>query len=303
MPMTRAQFAKQLNDGLNANFGMEYDEFPTEFDQFMKVQSSQKAFEEQALLVGLGYAVEKSEGGGYAEDAGQEGWVKRYTHREVALSFRITQPAIEDQRYMDIGKTYSRSLARSLRETREVYSANVLNNGFDTDYTGGDGQPLFSASHPTYSAGTQSNLISGGADLDEDSLEQILIQIRNAKDDRGIPVMMRPMKLVVSTSDEYNAIRLLQSTLRPGTADNDPNAVRSKGVFGQMPVVVTNLTDTDAWFVTTDIMHGLQSFNRIKRTKPRATVDNDTGNIIYRARERYIEGWSNWRGCYGSAGA
>ena len=208
-----------------------------------------------------------------------------------------------DNRYIDLGKKYARALARSLRQTAEVYAANVLNNGFTGGvYVGGDGVALFSASHPTRSAGLQSNILSGGADLEESSVEQLLIQIRNAKDDRGIPVMIKPTKLITPTALEFDALRLLQSVNRTGTADNDISAIKAKGFFGNMPVVVTNLTDTDAWFIKTDAMDGLKRFQRTARTVPKATVDDSTGNIVYRARERYIEGWTDWRGCFGSAG-
>jgi hypothetical protein len=301
--MTRAQFAKSLQDGLNAHFGLEYNDFPVEHDSYLDKETSSKAFEEDVLLTGFGYASVKTEGGEYAQDSGQEGWTKRYTHRTVGLSFVLTQEAIEDNRYVDLGTKYARALARSLRQTAEVYAANVLNDGFTgATYLGGDGVALFSASHPTVGAGLQSNILSGGADLAESSVEQLLIQIRNAKDDRGIPVMLRPTKLIVPTAVEFDALRLLQSVQQSGTANNDVNAIKAKGFFGSMPVVVTNLTDTDAWFIKTDCMDGLKRFQRVKQTIPKATVEDTTGNIVYRARERYIEGWTNWRGAYGSAG-
>lgn len=301
--MTRAQFAKSLQDGLNALFGLEYDDYATEHDQVFDVDTSKKAFEEDVLLTGFGYAAEKSEGGEYASDEGQEGWTKRYTHRTVALSFRITEEAIEDNRYAALGPKYARALARSMRQTKEVYAANVLNNATDSGYLGGDGKPLLATDHPLAGGGTMSNMLAVAADLSESSLEQILIQIRKAKDDRGLPVMLKPIKLVVAPEGEYNAIRILGNTNRPGTADRDINAMVKKGVFGNDPVVMTNLTDADAWFVKTDAPDGLKVMNRIALVVPKATVDPDTGNIVYRARERYSEGWTDPRGVYGSMGA
>jgi hypothetical protein len=301
--MTRAQFAKSLQDGLNTLFGLEYDEYATEFDQVFDVETSEKAFEEDVLLTGLGYASEKSEGGEYAQDEGMEGWTKRYTHRTVALSFRITEEAIEDNRYMQLGPKYTRALARSLRQSQEVYAANVLNNATDANYAMGDGKALLATDHPLTGGGTLSNMLSTAADLSESSLEQILIQIRKAKDDRGLPVMLKPVKLVVAPEGEYNAIRILGNKDRPGTAERDINAIVRKGVFGNDPVVMTNLTDPDAWFVKTDVKDGLKVINRTKMVVPKATVDPNTGNIVYRARMRFSEGATDPRGVFGSMGA
>lgn len=301
--MTRAQFAKSLQDGLNTLFGLEYDEYPSEYDQVFDVETSEKAFEEDVLLTGFGYASEKSEGGEYAEDEGQEGWTKRYTHRTVALSFRITEEAIEDNRYMALGPKYTRALARSMRQSQEVYAANVLNNAVDTGYLGGDGKALLATDHPLTGGGTMSNMLATAADLSESTLEQILIQIRKAKDDRGLPVMIKPVRLVVAPENEYEAIRILGNKDRPGTADRDINAMVRKGVFGNDPVVLTNLTDADAWFVKTDVKDGLKVMNRTKLVVPKATVDPKTGNIVYRARQRYSEGWTDPRGVFGSVGS
>lgn len=303
MAMTRAQFAKMLQDGLNAQFGLEYDDWPEEYKEFLDVENSQKAFEEDVLVSGLGYAAEKDEGGAYAEDEGQEAWVKRYTHRTVGLSFRITEEALEDNRYMELGSKYARALARSMRQTKEVYAANILNNAATSGYTGGDGKTLLATDHPLVGGGTGSNKLATPADLSESSLEQALILVRKFKDERGLPVMARPTKLMVAPDNEYEARRIVGSVNRPGTADNDVNAVRSKGVFGSDPSVITNLTDTDAWFVKTSCPDGLKCIQRTKMVIPKATVDTDSGNIVYRARERYSEGWSDWRGMAGSEGA
>jgi len=301
--MTRASFAKMQQDGLNTIFGLEYDDYPTEYDQVFDVSTSEKAFEEDLLVTGLGYAPEKSEGGEYAQDEGMEGWTKRYTHRIVGLSFRLTEEAIEDNRYIQLGPKYTRAMARSMRQSQEVYSANVLNNAVDTGYLGGDGKPLLATDHPLMGGGTMSNMLSTAADLSESAIEQLLIQIRTAKDDRGLPVMMKPVRLIVAPQGEYNAIRILGNKDRPGTAERDINAIVRKGVFGNDPVVMTNLTDPDAWFIKTDIKDGLKVINRTKMVVPKATVDPSTGNIIYRARQRYSEGWTDPRSCYGSMGA
>lgn len=302
--MTRAQFAKSMQDGLNTHFGLEYDDWPEEYSQIFEQTTSSKAYEEDQLLVGFGYAAEKAEGGEFATDEGMEGWTKRYTAREVALSFDITETAIEDNRYMSMGAKYASALARSMRQTKEVYHANVLNNATSTgEYAGGDGVALLSTAHPLMGGGTASNTLTAAADLSESSLEQILVQIRKAKDDRGVPCMNKPMRLVTAPEGEYNAIRITGSDQRSGSAENDINAIKKKGVFRTDPMVMTNLTDATAWFVITDCKNGLKTVNRTKLITPKATVDPRTGNINYRARERYDEGCTDWRGIYGSMGA
>lgn len=301
--MTRAQFAKSLQDGLNTHFGLEYDEYPEEYSQVFQIDNSDKAFEEDTLLVGMGYAAVKPEGGEYHTDSGQEGWTRRYTHRTVAMGFDVTEEAIEDNRYMDLGAKYSKAMARSMRQTKEVYAAAVLNNATDAGTLGGDGVSLLSTAHPLVGGGTASNTLAVAADLAESSLEDILIQVRTAKDDRGLPVMLKPQKLIVPPQEEYNAIRILASQLRVGTELNDINAMKMKGFFGNRPDVMTNLTDADSWFVTTDARDGLKVLNRTALVMPKVTIDPKTGNFCYRARERYSEGFTDWRGCYGSMGA
>lgn len=300
--MTRQQFAKSLQDGLNTHFGLEYDQWPEEFSQIFQQDTSEKAFEEDVLLAGFGYASEKPEGGEYATDEGMEGWTKRYTARTVALSFEITEEAIEDNRYMSLGAKYSVALARSMRQTKELYHANVLNNATSGSYAGGDGVALLSTAHPLMGGGTGSNTLANGADLSESTLEQILVIIRKFKDDRGLPSMFKPDRLIVAPEGEYDAIRITKSDQRPDSVNNDVNAMKTKGVFRQMPFVMTNLSDSDAWFVTTDCRDGLKTVNRTKMVIPKATVDPRTGNILYRARERYDEGFTNWRGIAGSGG-
>lgn len=301
--MTRAQFAKSLQDGLNTHFGLEYDQYPEEYSMFLDVENSQKAYEEDVQLVGLGYAAEKAEGGEYAQDSGSEGWTKRYTHRTVALSFQITEEAIEDNRYMNLGQKYARALARSMRQTKEVYGANVLNNAVDAGYLGGDGVVLLSTAHPLTGGGTASNTLATPADLSESAIEQILIQIRKTTDDRGLPAMLKATKLIVPPEEEYNARRILGSAQQSGNANNDINAMKAKGIFGNEATVLTNLTDADAWFVKTNCPDGLKCIQRTKMVMPKVTIDPNTGNFLYRARERYSEGHSDWRGVYGSVGA
>lgn len=301
--MTRAQFAKSLQDGLNTHFGLETAEWPEEYSKVFKTETSDKAWEEDQLMVGFGYAAVKPEGGEYASDDGYEGWTKRYTHRTIALSFDITEEAIEDNRYMSLGPKYARELARSMRQSEEVYHANVFNNATDTNYLGGDGKPLLATDHPLAGGGTFSNMLADAADFSESALENIVIQIRKFKNDRGLPEMVKPVQVIVAPDGEYNAIRVLANSDRPGTAERDINALRKKGVFGNEPMVMTNITDADAWFVTTDCPNGLKSMQRTKLVSPKATVDPSTGNIKYRARKRFSEGWTNPRAVAGSAGA
>lgn len=303
MAMTRAQFAKQLQDGLNAVFGMEYDEYPLECSQIFEVVKSDKSYEEDVLITGLGYAAEKAEGGEYALDQGQEAWTKRYTHRTIALSCAFTQEAIEDNRYTQLGPKYARALAKSLRQTKEVYCANVFNFAETSGYTGGDGVTLLSASHPLTGGGTFSNKLSTAADLSESALEQIMTQIRECKDDRGLPAMIKGIRLIVAPANEWNAMRILGSDSRPGTAENDINAIKRKGVFSNDPFVMTNQTDSNAWFVQTDCSDGLKLFSRTADVKPKTSVDPATDNVIYRVRERFSEGWSNPRAAFGSMGS
>jgi len=301
--MTRAQFAKSLQDGLNAHFGLEYDQWPEEYSQIFQQDSSEKASEEDVLLAGFGYASEKPEGGEYATDEGMEGWTKRYTMRTVALSFEVTEEAIEDNRYMALGAKYSAALARSMRQTKELYHANVLNNATSGSFLGGDGVALLSTAHPLMGGGTAANTLTSGADLSESTLEQVLVLIRKTKDDRGLPAMLKAEQLIIPPDNEYNAIRITKSDQRPDSANNDTNAMKQKGVFKTMPFVMTNLTDTDSWFVKTSARDGLKTMNRTKMVIPKATIDSRTGNICYRARERYDEGWTDWRGIAGSVGA
>ncbi len=302
--MNRAQFKKQLQEGLNTVFGMEYKQYPEEWRDCFNVENSSKAYEEDVLMSGLGAAVVKAEGEGVTYDSGSELWTARYMHETIALAFAITEEAVEDGLYGNLGAKYSKALARSMQHTKEVKGANVLNNGFDSNYTGGDAKELFATDHPVETGGTQSNELSTPADLSEASMESLLIQIRKAKDDRGLPISIMPERLIVPPDEEYNAIRLMKNPNRPETADRDINAARMarSSFYSKDPAVITRLTDADAWFVKTDCPDGLKHFVR-KKVSRKVEGDFETGNMRYRARERYSFGWSDWRGCYASAGA
>lgn len=299
--MTRAQFRKELQEGLNTLFGLEYKRHPEEWRQIFDVNNSKKAYEEDVLLVGLGPAQVKPEGGSVAYDAGQEGWVARYVNETIALAFALTQEAEEDNLYGSLGAKYAKALARSMQHTKEVKGANILNNGFSTSYPIGDGKPLLSATHPLYTGGTFSNVLATPADLSETSLESIMIQIGQTVDDRGIPVLISGTKLVIPVDLQFEAERILSSTQRVGTADNDANAMRNMRMLPGGYTVNHRLTDADAWFVKTDAPDGLKYMNRVGIQRG-IEGDFDTGNMRYKSRERYAFGSTDPRGIFGSAG-
>ena len=301
MAMTRAQFAKQLQQGLNTVWGLEYRSHPEEWRKVFQVETSKKAFEEDQLVTGFGAAVVKPEGSAITYDEANEAWTSRYTNETIALAFSITEEAIDDNLYMQMGSKYAKALARSMQHTKEIKCAAVLNNATSASFLGGDGKALLASDHPLAGGGTFSNMLATPADLSEASLEDILIQIRKAKDDRGIPVALRAVDLVIPPDLEFVACRILDSSLRTNTADNDVNAINKKGIFGRDPVVITRLTDTDQWFVKTDAMDGLKFFQR-KPVSTKAEPDFNTGNYRYKATERYVAGWTDPRGLYGSAG-
>lgn len=300
MAMNRAQFSKLLQDGLNTVWGLEYNSYPEEYKQVFQIETSKKAFEEDQLVSGFGGAVIKPEGSSYTFDEAIQGFTSRYNHDTIALAFQITQEAIEDNLYMQMGSKYSRALARSMQHTKEIKGAAILNNGFTSN--GGDGVPLFSASHPLAGGGVQSNLLGTPADISEAAIEDILIQLRKCKDERGIPVALKPQDVIIPPELEFVACRILDSTLRTNTPDNDINALNKKGIFGRDPVIVTRLTDSDAWFIKTDARDGLKMFQR-QAIQTKMDDDPNTGNIRYRARERYSFGYTDWRGAFGSQGA
>lgn len=302
MAMTRQQFAKQLQDGLNTVFGMEYDSFPTSYDKIFKTYNSSKAFEEDVLMVGFGGASEKSEGGTIAYDSGQEAWVSRYLHSTIALAFAITEEAVEDGRYGDIGQKYSKALARSLRYTKEVRGASILNNGFDSNYAGGDGKELLATDHPLAGGGTLANELSTAADLSEESLEDAMIAIDGFVDDRGIPIMVKADSLIIPRQSQFVAHRILKSSLQSGTANNDANALKDMNALPGGVSVNVYIADPDAWFLTTNANDGLKHFVR-RKLKRGMEGDFETGNMRYKASERYSFGWTDWRGIFGSPGS
>ena len=302
MAMNRAQFAKMLEPGLNTLFGLEYDSYPPEWQTVFETNTSQKAFEEDVLLEGFGNAPVKNEGAAISYDAASQQWTARYQHETIALAFSITEEAEEDGLYGSIAARYTKALARSMASTKEIKGANVLNNAFGgSGVTGGDGKTLCATDHPTRS-GNQSNTLATAADLSETSLEQMLIQIADMKDDRGLRIAAQGTMLVIPTAYSFVAERLLESQLRTGTADNDINAIRNGGYLPQGYHVMRRLTDSDAFFIMTDVPDGLKHFQR-SPLKKGMEGDFETGNVRYKVRERYSFGFTDWRGIFGSEGA
>jgi hypothetical protein len=302
MAINRSQLAKELEPGLNALFGMEYARYDSEHSEIFDTESSDRAFEEEVLIVGFGNAPTKAEGAGVSFDNATEGYTSRYSHETVALAFAITEEAIEDNLYDRLGSRYTKALARSMANTKQIKAASVLNNAFSSSYTGGDGVALVSDSHPLGGGGTSSNRPSTYSDLNETSLEDALINISTLVDDRNLTVALQGQKLIVPPQLQFVADRLLMTPGRVGTADNDINAMKNMGMLPQGYVVNHYLTDTDAWFVKTDCPDGFKHFER----SPMSTsLEGDfvTGNMRYKARERYSFGWSNWRCVFASQGA
>lgn len=300
MALNRALFAKQLEPGLNTLFGLEHARYPEQWKEIFETNSSSKAFEEDNLLEGFGAASVKAEGSAVSYDTAAELWTSRYNHETIALAFSITEEAEEDGQYGSIGQRYVKALARSMVHTKEIKASNILNNMFDSG-TGGDGSFLGVTTHPTAS-GNQSNILATAADLSETSMEQMLIDISNMDDDRGIPIAAMGTKLVVPTALAFIAERLTKSNLRTGTGDNDINAARSGGYLPQGYTVNNRLTDTDAFFILTDVPDGLKMFQRRALTRG-MEGDFETGNIRYKTSERYSFGWTDWRGIFGTPGA
>ena len=302
MAISRSQLAKELEPGLNALFGMEYDRYENEHSEIYETETSDRAFEEEVMLVGFGNAPTKSEGSGVSFDSANEAYTARYTHETIALAFALTEEAIEDNLYDRLGARYTRALARSMAHTKQVKSASTLNNAFDSSFTGGDGKELCATDHPLAMGGTFSNELSTAADLNETSLENALIDISQFVDERNMIIALRGMKLIVPPALKFIADRLMSSTQRPGTADNDVNAINNMGMLPDGVVVNHFLTDTDAFFIKTDAPNGFKMFER----SPLATsmeADFDTGNMRFKARERYSFGFSDPRCVFGSPGA
>jgi len=301
MAISRAQLVKELEPGLNALFGLEYKNYANEHSQIFDTENSDRAFEEEVMLSGFGNAGVKPEGSSVNYDAATETFTARYTHETLALAFSITEEAIEDNLYDRLASRYTKALARSMANAKQVKAANVLNRGFNSSYTGGDGLELFSTAHVIVS-GTEQNELSTAADLNETSLEQAMIDIAALTDERGLKIAAQGRKMIVPSALQFTAERLLKSVGRTGTADNDISAVVSMNVIPQGYVVNHYLTDTDAWFIKTDVPNGLKHFVRAP-IKTAMEGDFETGNVRYKARERYSFGWSDWRGIFGSPGA
>jgi len=302
MVISRMQLVKELEPGLNALFGLEYDRYENQNAEIFETESSDRAFEEEVMLGGFANAAVKPEGQGIVYDDAQETYTARYTNETIALAFSLTEEAVEDNLYDKISTRYTKALARSMANTKQVKGSNVLNNSTTGGSTaGGDGVALLSAAHPTLS-GNQTNLLTTAADLNETSLEAALIQISQMKDERGLKIALRGMKMILPVNLQFVAERLLNSAGRVGTADNDINAVASMGMIPQGYRVNNFLTDTDSWYIITDVPNGMKLFQRAA-LKTAMEGDFDTGNVRYKARERYSFGVSDYRGIFGVEGA
>ena len=301
MAISRAQLLKELLPGLNALFGLEYKTYGEEHKEIYETETSERSFEEETKLSGFSAAPVKAEGAAIAYDNAQEAWTARYNHETIALGFSITEEAVEDNLYDSLSKRYTKALARAMAYTKQVKAASVLNTGFSSSYTGGDGQPLFSASHPLVSGGTNSNRLTA-SDLNETSLEAAVIQIAGWTDERGLLIAAKPGKLIVPPALMFTAKRLLDTELRVATADNDINALKAMGSIPGGYTVNHFLTDANAWFLTTDVPNGMKHF---VRTPLQNSMDGDfdTGNVRYKSRERYSFGWSDPLGMFGSPGS
>jgi hypothetical protein len=301
MAISRAQLLKELLPGLNALFGLEYKNYGEEHKEIYETETSERSFEEETKLSGFSAAPVKSEGAAIAYDNAQEAWTARYNHETIALGFSITEEAVEDNLYDSLSKRYTKALARAMAYTKQVKAASVLNNGFSSSYVGGDGVALFSANHPLVSGGTNSNRLTA-SDLNETSLEAAVIQIAGWTDERGLLIAAKPGKLIVPPALMFTAKRLLDTELRVATADNDINALKAMGSIPGGYTVNHFLTDTNAWFLTTDVPNGMKHF---VRTPLQNSMDGDfdTGNVRYKSRERYSFGWSDPLGMFGSPGS
>ena len=298
MAISRAQLVKELEPGLNALFGLEYKSYANEHAEIFDTESSDRAFEEEVMLSGFANAAVKPEGQGVQFDDAQETFTARYTNETIALAFAITEEAIEDNLYDRLASRYTKALARSMANTKQVKAAAVINNGYAAGFAGGDGQPLFSTAHPTM-AGTFSNRLTTASQLNETSLEAALIQIAAMTDERGLLIAAQGMKLVIPPALQFVADRLMSSQGRTGTADNDINAVRNMGMVPQGYAINHYFTNANRWMIKTDVPNGLKHFVR-SPIKTSMEGDFDTGNVRYKARERYVFGFSDPRGAFGS---
>jgi hypothetical protein len=302
MAISRAQLLKELLPGLNALFGLEYARYGEEHKEIYDTETSERSFEEETKLSGFTAAPVKNEGSAIRYDNGQEAWTARYNHETIAMGFSLTEEAIEDNLYDSLSARYTKALARSMAYTKQVKAAAVINNGFSSSYTGGDGVALFSTAHPLVSGGTNSNTQSTMTDLNETSLEAAVIQIAGWTDERGLLIAAKPRKLIVPPNLMFVATRLLETELRVGTTDNDINALKNNGSIPEGYTVNHFLTDTNGFYLTTDVPNGMKHFVRTPLSNS-MDGDFDTGNVRYKSRERYSFGWSDPLGMWGSQGA
>jgi hypothetical protein len=302
MAISRSQLVKELEPGLNALFGLEYSRYENEHAEIFITETSDRAFEEEVMLTGFSGAEVKQEGAPVVFDQASEAYTSRYTHETIALAFAITEEAIEDNLYDRLASRYTRALARSMANTKQVKAAAVLNNAFNSAFTGGDGKELIATDHPLANGGTFSNELATAADLNETSLEQSLIDIAAFVDERGLRIAIQGRKLIVPKELQFTAERILKTPLRTATADNDINAIKNMGMIPEGYRVNHFLTDTDAFFIMTDAPNGLKHFVR-SPIKTAIEGDFDTGNVRFKARERYVFGFSDPRGIFGSPGA
>ena len=304
MAISRAQLLKELLPGLNALFGLEYARYGEEHKEIYDTETSERSFEEETKLSGFSAAPVKNEGSAIRYDNGQEAWTARYNHETIAMGFSLTEEAIEDNLYDSLSARYTKGLARSMAYTKQVKAAAVINNGFTNTaaYYGGDNVPLFSTAHPLVSGGTNSNTQTTMTDLNETSLESAVIQIAGWTDERGLLIAAKPRKLIVPPNLMFVATRLLETELRVGTTDNDVNALKNNGSIPEGYTVNHFLTDTNGWYLTTDVPNGMKHFVRTPLSNS-MDGDFDTGNVRYKSRERYSFGWSDPLGMWGSQGA
>ena len=301
MAISRAQLLKELLPGLNALFGLEYTTYQQEHKEIYETEKSERSFEEETKLSGFSAAPVKNEGSAIAYDNAQEAFTARYNHETIALGFSITEEAVEDNLYDSLSARYTKALARAMAYTKQVKGASILNNAFSSAYVGGDGVALISTSHPLVSGGTNSNRPATAADLNETSLENAVIQIAAWTDERGLLIAAQPKKLVIPPALQFTATRLLETNLRVATADNDINALKNNGSIPQGYCINHFLTDSNAWFLMTDVPNGLKHFERAALANS-MDGDFDTGNVRYKSRERYSFGWSDPLGIFGSPG-
>jgi hypothetical protein len=302
MAISRAQLLKELLPGLNALFGLEYATYQEEHKEIYETETSERSFEEETKLSGFSAAPVKNEGSAIQYDNAQEAWTARYNHETIALGFSLTEEAIEDNLYDSLSARYTKALARGMAYTKQVKAASIINNGFSASYPGGDGVALFSTAHPLISGGTNSNRPTTAADLNETSLEAAVIQIAAWTDERGLLIAAKPKKLIVPPALMFVATRLLETSLRVGTTDNDINALKNNGSIPEGYTVNHYLTDTNGWYLTTDVPNGMKHFVRTPLANS-MDGDFDTGNVRYKSRERYSFGWSDPLGMYGSPGS